>query len=106
MDLFAFYLDTGFNLDKRESEEKWFYNLVMKSKEIDPYVLNKEAGIESEKPELLMTKWWKDILSFIDHCKPQNRLELSYVLLNFHHEEQKRFEEMFEELVLEIKTVV
>ena len=104
MDLFAFYLDTGFNLGKREFEGKWFYNLVMKSKEIDPYVLNKEAGIESEKPELLMTKWWKDILSFIDHRKPQNWLELSYILLNFHHEEQKRFEEMFEELVLQIKT--
>ncbi|HLP38941.1 hypothetical protein [Lacibacter sp.] len=103
MDLLAFYLDTGFNLGKREYEEKWFYNLVMKSKEIDPYVLNKEVGIESKKPELLMTKWWKDILSFIDLRKPQTWLNSSYVLLNFHHEEQKKFESMFKELVAQIK---
>lgn len=103
MDLLAFYLDTGFNLGRREFEEKWFYDLVMKSKEIDPYIMNKEAGIDSKKPALLMTDWWKDILNSMNLRKPQTWLESSYVLLNFHYEEQKEFEKMFKELVGNIK---
>lgn len=103
MDLLAFYLDTGFNLGKREFEETWFYNLNMKSKEIDPYILNREAGIETAKPELLMTKWWKDILGSLKMRKPETWLESSYVLLNFHLEEQKEFEKMYNNLVSQIK---
>ncbi len=103
MDLLAFYLDTGFNLGRREFEENWFLNLVMKSKEIDPYIMNKEAGIDSKKPALMMTDWWKAILSFLELRKPEIWIESSYVLLNFHHEEQKEFERMFKELVGKIK---
>ncbi len=103
MDLLAFYLDTGFNLGKREFEETWFYNLNMKSKEIDPYILNKEVGIETAKPELLMTKWWKDILFSLKMRKSETWLESSYVLLNFHHEEQKEFEKMYNDLVGQIQ---
>lgn len=99
MDLLAFYLDTGFNLGRREFEENWFFNLVMKSKEIDPYIMNKEAGIECKKPALLMTDWWKAILSSLNLRKPETWHESSYVLLNFHYEEQKEFERMFKELV-------
>ena len=103
MDLLAFYLDTGFNLGKKEFEDKWYFNLVLKSKELDPYIINNASGIESKKPQMNLTKWWKDILDFIDKRKPEKWLETSYVLLNLNNEEQVEFENLFKSQIQNIK---
>ena len=68
---------------------KWYFNLVLKSKELDPYIIKNASGIESKKPPMNLTKLWKDILDFIDKRKPEKWLETSYVLLNLHNEEQE-----------------
>ena len=103
MDLLAFYLDTGFNLGKKEFEDKWYFNLVLKSKELDPYIINKAAGIEYKKLQISLTKWWYDILAFIDNRKPEKWLETSYVLLNLHKDEQAEFEKIFKSQIKNIE---
>ncbi len=77
--------------------------MVLKSKELDPYVINNASGTESKKPQMNLTKWWKDILDFIDKRKPEKWLETSYVLLNLHNEEQVEFENLFKSQIQNIK---
>jgi len=103
MDLLAFYLDTGFNVGNREFGEKWHFNLILKSKELDPYIINNASGIVSNKPQLKLTKWWLDILNYIELRKPEKWLETCYILLNLHHEDQQEFENLFKRLVDDIK---
>ena len=102
MDLLAFYLDTGFNLGTKEFEDKWYLNLVLKSKELDPY-MTKASYSEGKKPQIRLTSWWKDILDFIDKRKPEKWLETSFILLNLNYEEQVEFENLFKSQIKNIR---
>ena len=103
VDLLAWYLDSGFILGKSEYEEKNFYELTLKSKELDPYIIGSAKGQPVAKPKLQMTKWWEDILERLESTKKQLWIENSFILLNVGYEEQQLFEKMVGELTQRIK---
>ena len=95
IDLLSMYLENGFNFGKIEKSDTHFLNLVLLSKRIDAYITDSYNGLEHEKPTLKLTKWWKDILNFLEERKPQNWLEKSYILLNMPYSDQEEFEKLF-----------
>ena len=95
IDLLSMYLENGFNFGKIEKSDTHFLNLVLLSKRIDAYITDSYDGLEHEKPTLKLTKWWRDILNFLEERKPQNWLEKSYILLNMPYDDQEKFEDLF-----------
>lgn len=98
MDLLAFYLDNGFNIGKVEYSGDLTINMLLKSKELDPYFNGIDEGVHVSKPELSMTKWLKDLLNTISLKKPQNWIETSFILLNTTKEDQEKFEKSLNKL--------
>ena len=95
IDLLSMYLENGFNFGKIEKSDSHFLNLVLLSKRIDAYITDSYNGLDHEKPTLKLTKWWRDILNFLEERKPQNWLEKSYILLNMPYSDQEKFEKLF-----------
>lgn len=95
IDLLSMYLENGFNFGKIEKSDSHFLNLVLLSKRIDAYITDSYNGLDHEKPTLKLTKWWRDILNFLEERKPQNWLEKSYILLNMPYDDQEKFEDLF-----------
>lgn len=102
LDLLGFYLDNGFNIGDAEYSKDMAINMSMKSKELDPYFVGSREGIEVAKPELAMTKWWKDLLYTISDRKTEGWVETGFILLNLTIEDQTEFEAKFKELMLKI----
>ena len=98
IDLLAFYLDNGFNIGDTEYNKELTIEMLLKSKELDPYFIGIDEGIHASKPELSMTKWWKDLLNTISIRQPKNWIETSFILLNTTKEDQEKFEKMLNEL--------
>jgi hypothetical protein len=103
LDLLAFYLDHGFNIGETEYAKDTVFNFSPKSKELDPYIIGKSEGRNVKKPELQMTKWWRDILTTIAARKIEGWIETSFILLNSTKEDQKKFQNAIRELVGRIK---
>lgn len=104
LDLLGFYLENGFNIGDTEYNGKLAIHLGLKSKELDPYFVGTSEGQCVVKPELRMTKWWKDLLQTISDRKMEGWIETSYILLNMTREDQEDFERKFRQLMLRIKT--
>jgi len=90
-DLFAFYLDHGFNIGDTEYDGLNRFELTGKSKELDPYFIGKNRGINVKKPILTKTKYWQDLLNKIE-LRTKNWLINSFILLNLPEEDQKDYE--------------
>lgn len=103
LDLLAFYLDNGFNIGDKEFDENFHILLITKSKELDPYYVAKGENINIRKPERTMTKWWRDLLDYIDKRKKKNWVVNSFILLSTTFEDQKEFESRFNEMKKLIK---
>jgi hypothetical protein len=103
IDLLAWYIDSAFALGKEEYEGSNYYQLTLKSKELDPYIIGKAKGLPIEKPALKFTPWWCAILERQVKQKKQLWLENSFLLLNMGYEEQQSFEYMLKELIERIK---
>jgi Txe/YoeB family toxin of Txe-Axe toxin-antitoxin module len=103
LDLLAFYLDQGFNIGETEYSRDIAFNLIPKSKELDPYLIGKQQGKNVKKPELAMTQWWRDILTTSANRKKQGWLETSFILLNSTLEDQKEFEGNIAKLIRNVK---
>jgi len=98
MDLFGFYLDNGFNIGEIEYSGSNHFNMTLKSKDIDPYMIGKHRGVEVKKPFLLKTKYWSDILKKLEN-KGSNWLMASYILLNLPKDDQIKFEKNLQKLI-------
>jgi hypothetical protein len=92
MDLLAFYLDNGFNIGETEYAQDMVFNIGMKSKELDPYVIGTSEGRAIKKPRLQMTEWWRDMLTQIQNKRTEGWLETCFVLLNSTKEDQRKFQ--------------
>ena len=68
-----------------------------------PYFVGTSEGKSIMKPELAMTKWWKDLLQAISDRKTDGWVETGFILLNSTKEDQAKFESMFKELMVRIK---
>lgn len=97
IDLFAFYLDNGFNIGETEYDKLFAINLTNKSKDIDPYYIGKRRGVNVRKPYLQKTKYWNDILVKLEKDS-KNWLMASYILLNLQKEDQIKFEKNLKKL--------
>jgi len=102
-DLLAFYLDNGFNIGDEEYGGKLAMIITLKSKELDPYFLGTDKGVKVKKPELAMTDWWHDILSYLADRKPMNWIETSFIFLNSSKKDQVKFEKFFKKLSKRVK---
>lgn len=102
LDLLSFYLGSGFNIGEFEFNKESI-NMLLKSKELDPYFTGRDRGVAVDKPKLEMTKWWRDIINKLIERKPRYWVEMGYVLLNASEDDQKRFEKMFNNLKRRIK---
>lgn len=104
LDMLGFYLDAGFNIGGMESLNNYKFDLSLKSKSIDPYIVTASEGVtDIAKPSLKMTQWWKDVLDRIAERKVERWLEFSYVLLNLHIEDQKRLRGFVDDIVIKTK---
>ena len=103
LDLLGFYLDNGFNIGDTEYSRDLAMDMSLKSKELDPYFVGMSEGKSVVRPELAMTKWWKDLLLSISDRKIDGWVETGFVLLNSTKEDQAKFEGMFKKLMLRIK---
>jgi len=104
LDLLSFYLENGFNIDETEYNSEIMIDLILKSKEIDPYFEGINRGVKVNKPGLEMTEWWKDILNKLSNKKPKNWLETSFILLNSTKKNQEKFEKTLRGLKKRIRT--
>ncbi|MBI5727560.1 MAG: hypothetical protein HY965_06885, partial [Ignavibacteriales bacterium] len=104
LDLLAFYLDNGFNIGESEYLKEEVLIFGCKSKELDPYIIGNSEGRFIKKPELLMTKWWKDLLNKIAERKTDGWLETSFILLNSTKEDQEQFEKNCAKLNSRVKS--
>lgn len=98
MDLLAFYLDHGFNIGEAEYSQNASYNIALKSKELDPYIIGTNEGVNVKKPRLPMTKWWRDMLSQIQNRQIEGWMETCYVLLNSTKDDQRKFQSAIRKL--------
>lgn len=99
LDLLGFYLDTGFNIGKTEYDKDTVINMLLKSKELDPYFIGSREGKAIAKPFLSMTTWWRDILNRISETRHEGWIETAFILLNTTKEDQEKFERNFKILV-------
>jgi len=104
LDLLGFYLSSGFNIGKHEYEGEYSLMLFMVSKELDPYFVGISAGKKITKPELALSKLWKDLLSTLATRKPKNWSETSFILLNFTKDDQEMFKSKLDTLINRIKS--
>ena len=103
LDLLGIYLDTGFNIGITEYARDSVFNIGLKSKELDPYVIGTAEGVTVERPRLKMTPWWRDLLEQVQARKPDGWMETCFVLLNSSEEDQEKFEKAFKQLVFAVR---
>ena len=103
IDLLAFYLDNGFNISNAEYDGALHIDMKLKSKEIDPFFDARQNGINIEKPCLKKTKYWNDLLVWLEKCAT-HWLQASYVLLNTPLIDQIAFETELEGFIQQIST--
>jgi hypothetical protein len=102
LDLFAFYLDTGFNIGEWEHGPH-FLQLAMKSKELDPYFVARADGVSVPKPKLKLTGWWRDVLARIERVNSEFWTEIACMFLSVAYEDQQEFERSFRELKRQVE---
>jgi len=103
LDLLGFYLDNGFNIGDTEYSQDVSLNIVLKSKELDPYFIGSREGHPVPKPRLAMTDWWDAILNRVSEAKFEGWLETGFILLNTTKEDQEKFEVEFKNLARQVQ---
>ncbi len=98
-DLLGFYLLTGFNLGSAEFDtEMQRMRLIGLSDTIDTYHYMVEAGKTPETPRVRRTDWWESLLTTVEDRAGPRWTELGIALCNVAYDEQREFEQAFEEL--------
>ena len=103
LDLLGFYLDNGFNIGDTEYRKDVTLNMIMKSKELDPYFIGSREGHPVAKPRLAMTDWWAAILNRVSEARFEGWLETGFILLNTTKEDQMKFEVEFKKLARKVQ---
>ena len=98
MDVLAFYLDRGFNIEEVEFSGNSFVDLTLASKQLDLYFVGQLLGVTVDKPRLRLTSWWTRMLQRLDSDLSEDRLDAALVLLNVPFDDQKKMERQFAKL--------
>lgn len=104
LDLLSFYLSSGFNIGEFEYRGKHSLMLALASKELDPYFIGISFGKKVARPELALSRYWKDLLIRLASRKPKNWVETSFILLNVAKDDQDKFFSKFETLKNRVKS--
>ncbi len=97
MDLLSLYLGTGFNLGDLEFKDDYTFSFYGLSKQLEPFLYARSAGIAVTKPRLKLTTYWQQVLARFDSARFPNWLLASFAMLTVSHEDQGRFEEAIQE---------
>ncbi|MGE8452112.1 MAG: hypothetical protein ACN6OP_16095 [Pseudomonadales bacterium] len=103
LDLLGFYLDNGFNIGDTEYSQDVVLNMVLKSKELDPYFIGSREGQPVPKPRLAMTDWWDALLNRVSEARFEGWLETGFILLNTTKKDQEKFEIEFKKLARRVQ---
>lgn len=102
LDLLAWYLDDAFNLGT-DQEKYGLFKMDLKAKELDHYIIGSAKNENVVKPCLHRSQWWKDILQRLEQNKPQNWLEVAYLLHNINVEDQMKLMQMKDHLADQVR---
>jgi hypothetical protein len=102
LDLFTFYLKTGFNIGELEFDDAELM-LTLESLELNPYLNRRITGDDPPRPKLRLTAWWRAIVERVEATRPPRWPELALVLLNASVEEQELFEERFQQTLTSVR---
>jgi hypothetical protein len=94
MDLLAFYVDTAFNIGEEEFDRTGLF-LYGVSKSLDPYFMSQSSGQRVTKPRRRLTRFWKNMLRWIEQRRFPRWTELGIILLNVDYDRQLEFEKGF-----------
>lgn len=96
MDLLAFYLQNGFNIGDEEFNPDFALNIGgLSVRTVDAYYMRRSADHAVPKPRRRMTRWWGDLVDYVESRKPPLWSILGMELLRADEEEQKTFEQGF-----------
>lgn len=101
IDFIGFYLTTGFNIGLSEFSNDVFVITDM-SKAIDKYCMARAEGIERAKPQLRLTKRWKETLQAIENRRFNGWTDMVCILLNCSYEDQQETEKKFTKVIRKI----
>jgi hypothetical protein len=102
LDLFAFYLKTGFNIGELEFDDVELM-LTLESLDLNPYLNRRITGDDPARPQLRLTAWWRAIVERVEATRPPRWPELAVVLLDAGFEEQELFEERFQQTLASVR---
>jgi hypothetical protein len=98
LDLFSFYLKTGFNVGDLEFDDVPFM-LDLEALDLNPYLNRRVTNEDVPRPQLMMTDWWRAIIERIELRQQARWTDLAVVLLNMSHQEQMQFEARFQRTI-------
>lgn len=99
LDFLVFYLDTGFNLGNSEG----LLLISGRSIELNKYFMQEYTKKTITKPNSKRSKWWQDILKFLEYRKNPGYTILGCCLLNVAYENQIGFERLFSQIKLKVR---
>lgn len=94
-DLLAFYISTGFCIGESEFDTGKMMVLYGDSKTLDGYFMRQWHKRHAPKPERRLTRWWRDVLAWVERSQSPHWTELGQILLDVAHDEQTDFERKF-----------
>ena len=104
LDLMALYLGTGFALGEFEVQKEQRVSFYGLSKQIEPFLFSKSAGINVIKPRRKLTPFWQSLLDAFESRRFPNWTVASLALLDVGYEGQQDFEKQQDEMCERIRT--
>ena len=97
LDLLAVYFDTLFEIGPAEHDGTRLM-VYGASKLFERYFLEIEQGRKPRKPRLHLTRWWSNILTFLEVRLPARWSQIGLDLLSVSEPDQERFAELMREV--------
>src|SRR5258707_939814 len=93
LDLLAGYFDTLFEIGRAESDGTRLM-IYGASKIFERYFLELEQGRQTRRPKLPLTRWWFNILAFLEARLPERWSQIGLDLLSISKSDQEHFAEL------------
>jgi hypothetical protein len=103
LDLFAFYLQTGFAKKNLPDGNQPLVILGL-GHQLDKFFIYWPGDNRFERPQRSLSDWWRQLLAAIETKRVPRRYEIGCLLLDMPDEEQHAFESQFRELCKQVKS--
>jgi len=97
LDLLYSYLQKGLNLPTSELQDS---ELIFwgNSQHFDPYFMGQITGLAQPKPQMVLTKWWRDLIKAVETKSFPRWTEVACLLLGIAYDDQLKIEAGVESL--------